>query len=502
MTPEEIQEIRNLAAQQTMSLRAIAKKLGRDPKTIRRILGPSFVSQPPTPSKLEPFASLIAELAAKDLFAPRILRELKERGYTGSLTILKDYLRKIRGSRKVDRQVVRRFETDRGEEGQCDWSPYRVKIGGTLIVVHCFSMILAFSRMLFVRFFRDEKLPTLLWAHQEALSFFGSCPRRIIYDNCTTVTLGRIKGKPQWHPMFLEFSRQIGFEPVVCRPYDPDRKGKIERPFFYLETDFLRGSEFQSWEDLNAKARRWLDTVANVRLHSTTHRRVDEAFAEEKSFLIGLPEVMPTIERRETRKVQSDGMIAVDGSYFPVPAKLVGRYVTVRISPVKIDVLDSAGQSVVAYPVPECPTRLPALDGSAPASAPPVMSRPVLELAFLARFPKAEAFLDGLKRRMNALVPIHLRLIERLVKLYGQESVREAIERAHSYGNYSATAIQRILEKMHPDRVEEPPIVPLSPNSAAALGALDDVESGTPADYTLDTEPPQSQEGNEHEPKE
>jgi len=500
MTPEEIQEIKNLAAA-GMSLRAIAKKLGRDPKTIRRILGPSF-QKPPTPSKLEPFESLIRELAAKDLFAPRILRELKERGYTGSLTILKDYLRKIRGSRKVDRQVVRRFETAAGEEGQCDWSPYRVKIGQALTLVHCFSLILAFSRMLFVKFFRDEKLPTLLWAHQQALTSFGGCPRRIVYDNCTTVTLGRIHGKPQWHPMFLEFSRQIGFEPVVCRPYDPDRKGKIERPFFYLETDFLRGSEFESWEDLNSKAQRWLDTVANVRLHSTTHRHVNEAFAEEKPFLIRLPELMPTIERRETRKVQSDGMIAVDGSYFPVPAKFVGRHVTVRITPVKIEVLDSAGETVATYPVPERPTRLPALDGSAPASATPAMSRPALELAFLARFPDGGAFLDGLKRRMNALVPIHLRLIERLVKLYGGANVREAIERANSYGNYNATAIQRILEKLYPDRVEEPPMLPLS--NPAALGALDDVESGTPADYTLDTEPPQpaSQEENEHDPKE
>lgn len=499
MTPEELQEIRNLLAL-GISLRAVARKLGRDPKTIRRILGPSFTI-PQAASKLEPFASLIQELAGKDLFAPRILRELKERGYRGSLTILKNRLRKIRGSRKVERQIVRRFETDRGEEGQCDWSPYRVKIGGTLTLVHCFSMILAFSRMLFVRFFRDEKLPTLLWAHQQALSFFGGCPRRLVYDNCTTVTLGRSRGKILWHPTFLEFSRQVGFEPMVCRPYDPDRKGKVERPFFYLETDFLRGSEFDSWDDFNAKAQRWLDTVANVRLHSTTHRHVHEAFAEEKPFLIRLPELMPTIERRETRKVQSDGMIAVNGSYYPVPAKFVGRYVTVKISPVRVEVVDSADQTVVAYPVPERPTRLPALDGTSIAPSAPPMSRPALELAFLARFPAAEAFLEGLKRRMNALTPIHLRLIERLVNLYGEKSAREAIDRAESYGNYNATAVQRILEKMHPDRIEEPP--PTSTANPAALGALDDMESGTPADYTLDTEPPQAppQEGNEHDPK-
>lgn len=481
MTPEELQQIQDLA-KKGMSIRAIAKKLGRNVKTIRQAL--NLPPRPRPPSKLEPFKELASELAQKGLFAPRILRELRERGYSGSLTILKDFLRRIRGPRQESRSVVRRFETKIGEESQIDWSPYRVPIRGIETPVHCFSMVVCWSRMLFIAFFRNERLPTLLHAHVEAFRFFDGFTKEIWYDNCTTVTLGRLHGEPLWHPTFLQFSEHMGFEPHACNVNDPDRKGKVERPFFYIETDFLKAKSFESWEDLNAQGRRWMDTVANVRRHKTTQRVVQEAFAQEQPLLIRPPEMPFPTDRRETRKVQTDGYISVDGSLYPVPAKFVGQYVGVRIYPLRIEVTNAAGQAVIAHLVPDRPTRLPPLDlGPVP---PPSYSRPVLESAFLARFPSATEFLDGLKRRMNALTPIHLRQIERLLNLYGEPAVREAIEKASAYANFSSIAIGRILQKRFPNVVEEPAI-PSTTANPAALGALDDVDSGSPADYTLDS---------------
>jgi hypothetical protein len=416
----------------------------------------------------------------------------------------KDFIRSVRGPRKQSRTVVRRFETKIGQEGQIDWSPYRVPIGGVETLVHCFSMVVCWSRMLFIAFYRNERLPTLLHAHVDAFQFFDGLPKNLYYDNCTTISLGRLHGKPLFHPTFLEFTKHMGFEPFTCDVGDPDRKGKVERPFFYIENDFLKDSRFESWEDLNAKARRWMDTVANVRVHDTTKRVVREAFAEEHPFLIRLPEMPFPTDRRETRKVQIDGYISVDGSLYPVPAKLVGQYVGVRIYPLRVEITDAAGKTVIAHPVPDRPTRLPPLD---PGPVPPAAScsRPVLEAAFLARFPSAgaAAFLDGLKRRMTTLTPIHLRQIEKLTNLYGEAHVREAIERASAYGNYSAVAIGRILQKRFPHIVDEPPVTPMAVNPAA-LEALDDVDSGSPTDYTLDTMEPtgKPEEESEDAPKE
>jgi hypothetical protein len=347
--------------------------------------------------------------------------------------------------------------------------------------------------MLFVAFYRNEKLPTLLYAHTEALKFFDGCTRSILYDNQTAITLGRLKGKPLWNPTFMQFAKHYGFKPRVHKPRHAERSGKVERPFQYVEGDFLRASEFASWEDLNQKAREWLTTVANKRVHQTTRRVPEEAFKEEHPFLIRLPEFSFAAERREVRKVQKDAYICVDGTFYPVPERLVGQHVSVRVHPHRVEILDASGSIATAHAIPDHPTRVwPSGEPSGPSE--PTLSRSALEANFLARFPEADVFLDGLKRRMNALVPIHLRQIERLVQLYSQGAVREAIERAMTYRNFSALSIERILQARYPNVIAEPPAQLLGADPAA-LGALDDVDAGSPADYTLDTEPPTQTDG-------
>lgn len=495
MNPEEKKLIQDLAGM-GMSIRAIARKLNRDVKTIRRSLNRS--PQKPTESKLAPFKEMILEMDQKGLKVPRILREIRARGYKGSRTIIQKFLRKRRGPRKVPRRVFRRFETPPALEAQIDWSPYRVPIAGILTLVHCFSMILCYSRMLFIAFFRNEKLPSLLHAHVEAFRYFQGLCRRNVYDNMATVVLGRAGGKPIWNPTFLEFARHFGFTPFPCRVKDPNRKGKIERPYSWIGDDLLRESSFESWDDLNTRAREWLDTVANCRIHSTTLRVPFEMFAEEKDLLIRLPEVPYPTDRREVRKVQLDGYVPVDGSLYPVPASLVGQYVNVRIYPHRVEILDTAGEVAAAHKVPDRPCRLPA-DWGPPVKSESSVSRTALETRFLSHFPEEKDFLEGLQRRMKSLVPIHLRQIERLVDLYGEGRVRAAIERARAYGNFSALALQRILETAHPDVVPEPPVLPLSAGPVA-LAALDDIEESSPRDYNLDSMEPT--EGDEDGPEE
>lgn len=487
MNPDELQEVQDLF-QKGMGIRAIARRLGHDVKTIRRALGRPKHKQP-SPSKIEPFKPLIQDLAKLGLFAPRILREIRERGYAGSRTILKDYLRELRGPQKRPRKIFQRFETKPGKEGQVDWSPYRLRIGLEEAVAHCFSLILCNSRRIWIGFFKNERLPTLLHAHVEAVTYHGGSPERLVYDNMTTVTLGRVGNEPLWHPTFREFAKLYGFKPRVCKVKDPTRKGKVERPFFWIETDFLKGQTFASWGDLNQKARVWMDTVANVRKHSTTGRFVHEAYQEEKPFLIALPSTPFPTERREVRKVQKDGYLPMDGSFYPVPAHLVGQYVSVRIYPTYIEILDAAGQVAVTHRVPDRPTRLAPDWGPLFKQQEAAVSLSTLEAHFLARFPRSGEFLAGLKRRMNALTPIHLRQIERLVALYSDGPVERALERALTYRNFSALAVARILERAHPNVVPEPPAQPLLAGPEI-LGALDDIESGSPRDYTLDLDPP------------
>jgi transposase len=484
LTPEEQDELPRLQREH-IPIRAIARRLGRDVKTIRRALGRP--APPPAPSKLAPYQALAQARFEAGLRSPRILRELRERGYPGGLTILKAYLQTL-APRRPPPQTFRRFETGPGIEAQSDWSPYRVLIAGLATIIHAFAMILAYSRRNFIAVFRDERLPTLLWAHGEAFRYHGGVCRRIAYDNQTAITLGRVGGRPRWHPAFLAFAQHYGFEPAVGRPGHKERRGKVERPFRYFEEDFLRARTFASWDDLRAQVRAWLDTVANVRVHGTTRRRVDEAYAEERPCLIVLPTVTYPAARRETRTVQKDGLIPVDGSYYPVPDQPDGATVNVHIDPVRVQIFDAAGGLVVTHTVPDQPTRPPS--PPAPSGRPaPALSRAAHEARFLARFPAAAAFLDGLKHRMTTLTPIHLHALARLTDLYGEAAVRDALAVATAYRNFNARAIERILARAHPTVVPEPVVGPVT-RRPEPLGALDDVDPGSPHDYTLDSMPP------------
>jgi hypothetical protein len=152
-----------------------------------------------------------------------------------------------------------------------------------------------------------------------------------------------------------------------------------------------------------------------------------------------------------------------------------------------VQILDAHAAVAASYPVPEAATRFPA---PAPPAGPPQVtrSRPAQEAAFLARFPDAAAFLDGLRHRMSTLTPIHLRALDRLADLYGEPAVHDALARAAAYRNFNARAVERILQRAHPTVVPEPALGTFSPRPEA-FGALDDTDPGSPQDYTVDSMP-------------
>lgn len=475
MDPETEQEILRLH-REGEGIRPIAKRLKMGRKTIRRVLRnaglltetrkPTDAAQP-TPSKLDPFKDLVREKAQEGLSSPRILREIRALGFTGGRTILVDYLREVRGPRPK-RSAFRRFETAPGEEAQGDWSPYRVEIAGKTRTVHAFSLVLCMSRKLHVRFYWNEKLPTLLYALEQALAEFQGSTRRIVFDNMATVTLGRQNRKPLWNERFLEFSRHYMFEPFVCRPRDPNRKGKVERPFAYLEQDFLKGRTFPSLEALNEAVIEWLREVANRRVHGTTRRIPDEAWEKEKHFLVKLPDRPFGSYRQEVRRVHVDGLFPFDGVRYSAPSHLADTQVTVRATPREIEVLDALGNRVAVHRVSEKKGDM-VIDAS---HQPPRRRQRQRELEdeILRRFPGAADFLAGLQRRMGPFRHVHLTKLRALATRYQESDLLCAIRRAGELKSFNAHAVARLLERMVPF-VPEPPHL-LNPGADAVLSAI------------------------------
>ena len=498
--PDEIrQEI--LRLQPFYSARQISPRVGLSRKMVGRVLHEHGLSSGPQPglepeqpdgdtSKLDSFQLLVAEKMAQGLKVTRILREIRKLGYRGGRTILGDYVRQLRAQTGAQptASVKRRFETGVAEEMQIDWSPYEVPIGGHLVRVHVLGCLLAWSRKLYAYAFRDERQPTLLEGLACAFVYFDGVAARIVLDNMSTAVLGRVgsDGKVLWHSRFLDFTRHYGTVPFACRVRDPDRKGKKEKSFRLLEDDFIRGSSFDSLDHLNEQLRIWLDGTAqcgNLRVHGTTRRVPNEAFEHERPLLVRLPNHPFTVCEQSVRVVDRDSTLSIRGTPYSVPATLANRSVAVHLFAEHFEVLDQHGRVAFSrrYVSDQDKGRL-VIDKTHYANLP---RRPRtgsagderIDQAFVRRFAELQPLVDGLKRRMKSLAPIHIRTLLRLCDRFGEEAFLAAARRAQDFRRFDALAVGRILESDYPAAAAQAdaacPVTPLSGHGPAALGEVD-----------------------------
>jgi transposase len=478
--------------------------VGWSRKIVRRVLTEEGRVQAPQPtlkpSKLQPFLKTIEDKVKKGLTVTRILREIREQGYSGGRSILAQQVRALRSQLALapTKTVKRRFETRPGEEMQIDWSPYRILIAGVLRTVHALGCLLCASRKLWVHFYRDERQPTLLEALASAFEYFHGCSLRLVLDNMATAVLGRYgaDGKPIWHPNFLDFARHYGFEPFACAVRDPDRKGKKEKSFRLLWEDFLKGSEFDSLDDLNQRVLFWLDQtpeVANQRVHGTTRVVPNELWLSEREFLIQLPEKRFPVYEQSVRLVDEDSTLSIAGTRYSVPSSLACRSVAVRLFAEHFEVLDAHHRLAFSRRyVPDPDKGKLIIDPTHYETRTRTRSRHSqrLDQSFLERFPSLELLVSGLRLRMKALAPIHLRALLRLAESYGEDAFLTAATRAQQYRRFDARAVERILERHFP-LVDNNPLPPLGGFGARLLS---DVEPGSLDDYgSLDLEQPSKQ---------
>ena len=347
---------------QGLSVTAIARRTGRDPKTVRKYIerglelpayGPRRVGRP---NKLAPYLDYLRERIAgfPDLTAIRLTRELRERGYGGAYTAVKRFVAAIRPANQPKPFEVR-FETPPGYQAQVDFARFVTTFTDEpelSRIVWLFSLVLGHSRHIFARFVMHQDLQTLLRCHMLAFSAIGGVPIEILYDRMKTAVTGEdAEGHIIYNRSLVALGQHYGFVPRACRPYRAKTKGKVERPFSYIRQDFFLARSFRNLEDLNAQLDDWLATVANVRLHGTTQRIVAEAFAAERSELQPLPALPFDTLLKLERRVSHDGLVSIGGNYYSVPDR-TRRVVEVHQLPDQIRILDQ-GRQVAVHPVLE-----------------------------------------------------------------------------------------------------------------------------------------------------
>lgn len=270
---------------QGLSIKAIARRTGLSRNTVRAALRrdgpPERVPQKRPPSKLEPYKDyLVTRLTDfPELSVEALFDEIRELGYEGKISILKDFTRPYRVRR---REPVVRFETPPGLQAQVDFADLgRHEIGSMATDVYLFVMVLGFSRALYVEAITDCRSETFLACHVNAFHAFGGMPREILYDNAKVVAVEHSHTVVTFNASLLDFAGRYGFRPRLCRPYRAKTKGKVERAIRYVKDRCLTGRTFTGIDDMNAQIARWVEGKANAREHATTKERPADRLARE-----------------------------------------------------------------------------------------------------------------------------------------------------------------------------------------------------------------------------
>jgi transposase len=406
--------------------------------------------KPATPrySKLDPFIDQIKELLRDfpKITAQRVYEEITAAGYDGGISILQDRLRRLRPTPK--KTPVIRFETAPGLQGQMDWSPYTIKFlrqGKT--TVNCFSYILGFSRRQYIDFTSRRDFFTLIRRHQDSFSRFNGSPRQCLYDNEKTVVLRWEAGRPVFNPSFAAFATHYQCKPIACMPRRAQTKGKVERPFQYVEHNLLGGRKFQDLEDLKACARWWLKNRSDTHIHDTTGRAPLELFLEkEQEALTPLPRCPYDSSEVALRVCSIEGYLEFETNRYPVPFEYVTDILTLKATENEIFVYSPELSLIVRH------ERLPAgavitLDGTGIHGAQAVRYglEPVRD-QFLSLGDGAEPFLQGLVDKHPKNAGFHVRAILRLKEFYHCDDIHGAILHACRYYAYDNQAVERILK--------------------------------------------------------
>ena len=175
-------KIHDCRDRQGLTVTQTARALGLHPETVSAWLArPRYERRrsPPRGSLIDPFKPHIARLLdAHPYSAQQIFQRLREEGYQGSMTVLRDYIRRIRPPR---RPVYLKLHFAPGECAQVDWGAQgTVAVGNTLRRLSFFVMVLAYSRQIFVEFTVSQTMEHFLACSRACLRRFR---RRAVQDH-------------------------------------------------------------------------------------------------------------------------------------------------------------------------------------------------------------------------------------------------------------------------------------------------------------------------------
>ena len=312
--------------------RKIARQLAIARMSVKKYLATPTAEKKPIikGSKLDPYREPIGQMLKQDpsVSAQVVLQNLTQNGFDGRITIVRDYLRTVRGSQRKRKAFVR-VESPPGKQMQIDWGHFgSLPYGDTRRKLYALVVVEAFSRMLFVRFTHSQNQAALHHGLLSAFTYFGGTPEELVVDNMVTAVTERLGAIVRFNASFLDFLRPFAITPVACHPGQPQEKGKVESGVKYLRNNFIPLRHFDDLADVNRQAAHWRDTVANIRIHQGTGMQPAKSF--EKVKLRPLPQLLPDCRQTTSALVHKDFAVRFDANTYSAPPWTIGKHVTLK----------------------------------------------------------------------------------------------------------------------------------------------------------------------------
>lgn len=463
MTVEQHQEREHqvvLLAKGRMSVRAIARSLRIGRNTVKRILArhaetrrgphsalPKAPMRAKRASKLDAYRGRVASLLSQyeDITSQRVFEILRQEGYDGRLTVVKDHVRSVRKKEKpkVSQPVEAALP---GTLAECDWSPFNVRF--TKVppkTFQVFGYALRYSHRKHYGLYGTSDLHALMDGHVRAFTRFGGVAKTCKYDNQKAVVLRWEGRQPIYNPRFIDFATYYEFRAEACRPFHPNDKPAVERSFWELERSFFNGRTFQDEEDLLAQLLSWQETVCDVRVNRKLKKTPLELFEEERAHLLPLPVHHYDTARVVYRVCDTEGYVAWKGNRYGVPEEHVTDLLPVRVTQSEIFVYAPDLTLAARH---ELRPKGAGEDAPLPSRRPAAHRGPDLDQlrrAFADLGEEAARFLSGLEAAQPRSAAYHARLVLLLRERFSTQDLSAALAHAVSYGAFEHRAVERIL---------------------------------------------------------
>jgi transposase len=428
--------------------RQIARALRVSRTAVKKVIRSQSIVPPVIfrTEKAEPYRQEILDLHARcNGNLVRVHEELLAAGAVLSYQALTAFCRR-QGIGQKTQKPAGQYDFLPGQEMQHDTSPHTLKMGGHQRGVQIASAVLCFSRMLFFQFYPTFQRFDCKAFLTEAVKYFnGSCGITMI-DNTHVVVLRGTGANMVPVPEMASFAERYGFEFRAHDVGDANRSGRVERPFTFIQKNFLSGREFADWRDLNQQARAWCDRVN--RTYKKHIRAIPwELFITERPHMKPLPVWVPEVYRIHHRIVDVEGYVAVQTNRYSVPVAWIGRQVEVRESKDRIEIQcglrDSVCHERVIDPIGKritIPEHRPARGQGIHRTDPRPEEKTLQQMV-----PEIAGYVAAVKKSGRKYITLALRQLLRLAREYPREAFLSAVADAAHYGLYDLERLERMI---------------------------------------------------------